>query len=123
MKRTVLKSKIHRATLTRTELQYAGSITLDPELLTAADMLPYEKVQVLNLHTGARLETYTIAGARGSGEICVNGAAAHLIGVSEEIIVMGFELTAVPLEPNVILVTSEDNRQFSRLHEKAGMTV
>ncbi len=75
---TMLKSKIHRATVTEADLHYSGSLTLDPDLMEAADMLPFERVQVLNLSNGARFETFTIAGARGSGTVCLNGPAARL---------------------------------------------
>jgi len=75
---TMLKSKIHRATVTNANLNYAGSLTLDPLLLEAADMLVNERVQVLNINTGARFETYIIAGERSSGTVCLNGAAARL---------------------------------------------
>lgn len=78
MYRFMLKSKIHRAVLTDADLNYVGSITIDRELLEAADILPYEKVQVVNNNNGARFETYVIEGEAGSGEICLNGAAARL---------------------------------------------
>src|SRR5216117_1311910 len=77
MQRTMCKRKIHRATVTQANLHYTGSITIDQDLLEASDIYPYEKVQVVNVTNGARLETYTIAGARGSGVICLNGAAAR----------------------------------------------
>lgn len=75
---TMLKSKIHRATITEADLNYMGSLTLDPLLIEAADMLVYEQIQVLNINTGARFETYIIEGERGSGTVCLNGAAARL---------------------------------------------
>ena len=75
---TMLKSKIHRATVTEADLNYAGSLTLDVDLMEAADMHPYEQVQVLNVHNGARFETYLIEGERGSGIVCLNGPAARL---------------------------------------------
>ena len=75
---TMLKSKIHRATITETCLHYTGSLTLDPDLMEAADMLAYERVSVLNINTGARFDTYIIEGKRGLGEVCLNGAAARL---------------------------------------------
>ena len=77
MQRTMCKGKIHRATVTQANLNYVGSITIDADLLEASDIYPYEKVQVVNVTNGSRLETYTIAGARGSGVICLNGAAAR----------------------------------------------
>ncbi len=121
--RWVMRSKIHKALVTQAELDYVGSITIDEDLLDASGLWAGEKVLVVSNTSGARLETYTIAGPRGSGDMCVNGAAAHLIGVNEEIIVIGFELTSIPLQPNVILVTSGDNRHFTTLQEKASMTV
>ena len=75
---TMLKSKIHRATVTESELHYSGSLTLDPDLMEAAQMLPWERVQVLNLNNGARFETYIIEGEQGSGTVCLNGPAARL---------------------------------------------
>ena len=78
MRLTMLKSKIHRATVTEAELNYAGSLTLDRELMEAADMLPFERVEVLNLNNGARFNTYIIEGKRGSGTVCLNGPAARL---------------------------------------------
>jgi aspartate 1-decarboxylase len=87
MTRTMLKSKIHRATVTEANLEYEGSVTIDPDLLEAADMLPYEKVDVWDCTNGNRLSTYVITGERGSGEICVNGAAAHLIKPMDLVII------------------------------------
>src|SRR5438552_663263 len=77
MRRTLFKSKIHRATVTHADLDYEGSITIDAELMRAADIVPYEKVAVWNVTRGSRLETYAIEGGAGSGLVCVNGAAAH----------------------------------------------
>ena len=79
MTRTMLKSKIHRATVTEANIEYEGSVSIDPALLDAADMLPYERVEIWNCSNGNRLRTYVIEGERGSGEICINGAAAHLM--------------------------------------------
>ena len=94
--RWVMRSKIHNATVTEANLAYVGSITIDEDLVDAVGMWPGEKVLVVSNTSGARLETYVIAGARGSGAMCVNGAAAHLIGEGEQIIVMGFELVRRP---------------------------
>ena len=102
--RWVLRSKIHKATVTETNLNYIGSITIDEDLIEKAGFWPGEKVLVASNTTGARLETYVIVGGRGSGVICMNGAAAHLIKVGEEIIVMGFELTDKPVKAGNILV-------------------
>ena len=90
MKRTLLKSKIHRATVTEANIEYEGSITIDPDLLDAADILPYEQVDVLDVTNGARLQTYVIEGRRGSGEICVNGAAAHLVKPHDLVILCSY---------------------------------
>ena len=90
MHSTMLKSKIHRATVTDCDLHYVGSITIDPELLEAADILEFEQVAVVDVDNGARFETYTIAGERGSGEIKVNGAAARLVHRGDTIIVISY---------------------------------
>jgi aspartate 1-decarboxylase len=90
MQRTMLKSKIHRATVTDCDLHYVGSITVDPDLLEAADILEHEQVHVVDVDNGARFETYTIAGERGSGEIKVNGAAARLVHRGDTIIVISY---------------------------------
>lgn len=106
--RWVLRSKIHKATVTEANLNYVGSITIDTDLLEKTGIWPGEKVLVVSNTSGARLETYVIAGEPGSGEICMNGAAAHLIHVGEEIIIMGFELTDSPIAPRVILVDKQN---------------
>jgi aspartate 1-decarboxylase len=90
MRRTMLKSKIHRATVTDSHLHYVGSITIDPDLLEVADVLEHELVHVLDLDNGARFETYTMAGVRGSGEITVNGAAARLVHTGDKVIVVSY---------------------------------
>lgn len=90
MQRTMLKSKIHRATVTDCDLHYVGSITIDPDLLEAADMLEYEQVAVVDIDNGARFETYTIPGERGSREMKINGAAARLVHRGDRIIVISY---------------------------------
>src|SRR5918999_5290873 len=90
MTRTMLKSKIHRARVTDCDLHYVGSITIDPDLLEAADILEHEQVHVVDVDNGARFETYTIAGERGSGEVKVNGAAARLVHTGDTIIVISY---------------------------------
>ena len=90
MRITLLKAKIHRATVTDTDLDYTGSITIDQDLLDAAGLLPYEKVLVANIANGTRHETYAVAGPRGSGVVCVMGAAAHLVNAGDKIIIMAF---------------------------------
>ena len=106
--RFVLRSKIHKATVTDANLGYIGSITIDEELIDKAGFWPGEKVLVASNTTGARLETYVITGGRGSGTICMNGAAAHLIKRGEEIIVMGFELTDKPIKAKNVLVDGKN---------------
>jgi aspartate 1-decarboxylase len=113
-----MRSKIHNAVVTEARLDYIGSITIDEDLLDLVGLWPGEKVLVVSNTSGARLETYTIAGKRGSGEICMNGAAAHLIGKDESVIVMGFELTSEPIDPKVILVDGR-NRFVRTLGETA----
>ncbi len=88
--RIMLRSKIHRARVTNLNIDYEGSITIDQKLMEAADILPYEQVQVLNLNNGARFSTYAIEGARGSGEICLNGAAARLAAKGDSIIILSY---------------------------------
>jgi aspartate 1-decarboxylase len=90
MQRTMLKSKIHRATVTDCDLHYVGSITLDPDLLDAADIREFEQVAVVDVNNGARFETYTIAGQRGSGDMKINGAAARLVHRGDTIIVISY---------------------------------
>jgi aspartate 1-decarboxylase len=90
VRRTMLKSKLHRATVTGSDLHYVGSITIDPELLEAADVLENEQVQVLDVDNGARFETYAIAGERGSREVKVNGAAARLVHTGDTVIVISY---------------------------------
>ena len=120
--RMVLRSKIHNATVTEANLAYIGSITIDADLIERVDLWPGERVLVVSNTSGARLETYVIKGERGSGNICMNGAAAHLIKEGEEIIIMGFELADQPITPKVILVDKK-NRFLQDLTEKPGTTV
>lgn len=105
-----LRSKIHKATVTDANVEYIGSITIDEELIEKAGFWPGEKVLIASNTTGARLETYIITGPRASGVMCINGAAAHLINVGEEIIVMGFELTDAPIQAKNLLV--DRNNKF-----------
>ncbi len=102
--RWLLRSKIHKAYVTQADVEYVGSITIDPDLLELVGLWPGEKVLVVSNTSGARLETYIIEGERKSCDICMNGAAAHLIKAGEEIIIMGFELSDKPIEPKIILV-------------------
>jgi aspartate 1-decarboxylase len=91
MQRTMFSAKIHRATVTHADLHYVGSVTIDADLLDAADLLPGEQVAIVDVTNGARLETYVIEGERGSGVIGINGAAAHLIGVGDTVIVIAYQ--------------------------------
>jgi aspartate 1-decarboxylase len=113
MQRTMLKSKIHRATVTGSDLHYVGSITIDPDLLDAADILEHEQVHVVDVDNGARFETYTIAGERGSGAMQVNGAAARLVHHGDTIIVISYaQYDAAELaryEPRVVHVEAGTN--------------
>ena len=102
--RWILRSKIHKATVTEADLNYIGSITIDEALIKKVGFWPGEKVLVVSNTTGARLETYVIVGKKNSGIICMNGASAHLIKKGEEIIIMGFELTDKPIKSKNILV-------------------
>ena len=104
--RWVMRSKIHNATVTEANPAYVGSITIDEDLLERVGLWVGEKVLVVSNTSGARLETYVIRGPRGSGCLCMNGAAAHLIGAGEQVIVMGFELTDRPLQARAALRTS-----------------
>jgi aspartate 1-decarboxylase len=112
MNRQMLKSKIHRARITDSDLHYVGSITVDPDLLEASDILEHELVHVLDVDNGARFETYTIAGERGSGEMKVNGAAARLVHTGDTIIVVSYasydEQELEAYEPTVVHVNSNN---------------
>jgi len=112
MLRTMMKSKIHRATVTQADLHYVGSVTVDEDLLDAADLLPGELVHIVDVTNGARLETYTIAGPRGSGVIGINGAAAHLVHPGDVVILIGYgqmdTAEARQLEPHVVFVDAEN---------------
>ena len=114
--RKMLKSKIHRACVTQADLDYEGSITISPELLKAANILPYEAVNVWNVTAGTRFETYAITGEKGSTDICVNGAAAHLVTPGDLVIIASFtqilEEDCAALVPTVVFVD-----QFNRLKE------
>ena len=92
--RIMLRGKIHRARVTEANLNYEGSITIDETLMEAADILPYERVQVLDLDNGSRIETYAIVGDRDSGVICINGAAARLFHVGDKVIILGYSIVA-----------------------------
>ena len=126
MFRTLLGGKIHRATVTQADLNYVGSITVDEDLLDAAGILVNEKVQIVNNNNGARLETYTIAGQRGSGVICLNGAAARLVQPGDVVIIMSYVLLSEPEisahEPKVVRVV-EANRSREVIRSEPANTV
>jgi aspartate 1-decarboxylase len=113
LKRIICKSKIHRATITGAELNYEGSLSIDEDLLEAADILPYEMVSVANVANGERFETYAIKGERGSGEICLNGAAARLGMIGDEVIIMTYahfeDDELKEFKPKIVLV-NKDNK-------------
>ena len=124
MKLNMLKAKIHRARVVQAELNYVGSITIDEELLEASGILEYEMVQVVDIDNGNRFETYTIAGERGSGLICVNGAAARCVQVGDKIIIMSYcqlnEEEAKLHKPRVVFVNEEDAITEVTNYEKHG---
>lgn len=115
MRRRMLKSKIHRAVVTDANLHYVGSVTIDPELLEAADILEHEQVAIVDIDNGARFETYTIAGVRGSGDLCLNGAAARLVQPGDKVIVISYadydDAELEGYEPRVVHVDT-GNRQI-----------
>ncbi len=113
MIRTFMFAKIHRATVTAANVNYVGSITIDSELLKATGIRPYERVQVVDVDNGARLETYVIAGPSGSGAIELNGAAARLVCVGDKVIIMAYGMFDEPLPGDwapIVLIMGEDNR-------------
>ena len=124
MFRHLMKSKIHRATVTEADLHYVGSITIDRELMDAADLMPNERVQVVNNNNGARLETYVIEGPRGSGVICMNGAAARLVHPGDVVIIIAYammdEAEARAHRPRVVLVDASNRLTGVADAEEAG---
>ncbi|QOC94748.1 aspartate 1-decarboxylase [Micromonospora craniellae] len=122
MLRTVLGGKIHRATVTQADLHYVGSITIDEDLVRAAGLVEGEKVQVVDITNGARIETYVITGAAGGGQICINGAAAHLVRPGDLVIIMSYLLAEdaalITYEPQVVHVDA-DNRIVKLGHDPA----
>lgn len=124
MNLTMLKGKIHRATITQAELDYIGSITIDSELLDAAGILEYEQVQIVDVQNGNRFETYTIAGEAGSGMICLNGAAARQVSVGDNVIIMCYCTVdaeeAKTHKPKVVFVDDENKPKRITAYEKHG---
>ncbi|MGL4741718.1 MAG: aspartate 1-decarboxylase [Sarcina sp.] len=127
MRISMLKGKIHRATVVQAELNYVGSITVDEDLLEASGILEYEKVCIVDIDNGARFETYTIAGERGSGMICLNGAAARCVQVGDKIILMAYcELEAEEAKshkPRVVFVDEENKINRVTNYEKHGQLI
>ena len=123
----MLKGKIHRATVVQAELDYVGSITVDEELLEAAGIMEYEKVQIVDVNNGSRFETYTICGKRGSGMICLNGAAARCVSTGDKIIIMCYaQLDESEVEShNPLVVFVDNNNKISHIknYEKHGLLV
>ncbi|WP_310602411.1 aspartate 1-decarboxylase [Anaerosporobacter sp.] len=122
---TMLKGKIHRATVVQAELDYVGSITIDVDLLEAAGILEYEKVHIVDINNGNRFETYTIAGERGSGLVCLNGAAARCVQVNDKIIIMAYaQMTpdeARGHKPSVLFVDEQNKIIQKTYYEKHGL--
>ena len=122
----MLKGKIHRATVVQAELNYVGSITVDQDLLDASGILEYEKVQIVDIDNGSRFETYTIAGERGSGMICLNGAASRCVSVGDKIILMSYaQMTPEEVKndyhPNVVFVDEQNHIARVTTYEKHGL--
>lgn len=115
MKRTLLKSKIHRATVTGVDLHYEGSVTIDPDLMQAADLLDYERVEIYDVTNGARLSTYVIPGEPGTGTVCINGAAAHLVRPEDLVIIASYaeydEAEARSHEPRIVHVDARNREE------------
>ena len=124
MRLSMLKGKIHRATVVQAELNYVGSITIDEDLLDASGILEYEKVHIVDIDNGARFETYTIAGERGTGMICLNGAAARCVQVGDKIIIMSYcdmkAEDAANHKPKVVFVDEENKVENITRYEKHG---
>lgn len=117
MLREMCKSKIHRATITEADLHYNGSLTIDRDLMDAADLYEYEKVQVVNINNGSRLETYVIEGERGSGTICLNGAAARLGAPGDKVIIINYaqmdDEEARNLSARVVMVDEQNHIDYA----------
>ncbi|MGH2718710.1 MAG: aspartate 1-decarboxylase [Actinomycetota bacterium] len=123
MKRTMLAGKVHRATVTDADVDYEGSLTLDPDLMEAAGMLAYEQVHLLDIDNGARLVTYLITGERASGQVCVNGAAARLVHPGDKVIIVAYaemdDDEAKAYQPKVVLVDGDNRPVTAEHHERA----
>lgn len=115
MRRTLLKSKIHRATVTDANLHYEGSVTIDPRLMRAADIVEHERVEIYDIANGNRLATYAIPGKEGEGEICINGAAAHLVHPGDMVIIASYaeydEAEVAPHRPRIVVVDAKNQQR------------
>lgn len=117
MRREVLRAKLHRARVTRCDVDYEGSCTLDANLMDAIDAWPYEAVEIYDITNGARFKTYLIPGARGTGELCVNGAAAKLVNVDDLVILVCYGVvSARPTAPPIVVLVDEQNRVRQTVH-------
>ncbi|MFD0586940.1 aspartate 1-decarboxylase [Paenibacillus sp. GCM10027627] len=126
MFRTMMKSKLHRATVTEANLNYVGSITIDEDLMDAADLLENEKVQIVNNNNGARFETYVITGARGSGVICLNGAAARLVQPGDKVIIISYGMMTseeAKTHKPIITILDDSNKPLKVLTEELHATI
>ncbi|GAB6990267.1 aspartate 1-decarboxylase [Paenibacillus pini] len=126
MFRTMMKSKIHRATVTEANLNYVGSITIDEDLMEASDLLENEKVQIVDNNNGARLETYVIPGPRGSGVICLNGAAARMVQPGDTVIIISYAMMSseelIHHKPRVVFV-DENNKPVNTMNHEVHATI
>ncbi|MBO2534774.1 aspartate 1-decarboxylase [Rummeliibacillus suwonensis] len=126
MLKMMMTSKIHRATVTQADLNYVGSITIDADLLDTVGMLPNEKVQIVNNNNGARFETYTIPGKRGSGVICLNGAAARLVQPGDIVIIIGYGYMTVEEAAQhkpVVAILDDNNKVKQLIHDEPEATI
>jgi aspartate 1-decarboxylase len=126
MFRTMMKAKIHRATVTEANLNYVGSITIDRDIMDAVDILPNEKVQIVNNNNGARLETYVIEGERGSGVICLNGAAARLVQPGDIVIIISYAMMTDEQAKNhkpKVAIMDQNNRIAQMIGEEIHATI
>ncbi len=125
--RTLLRAKIHRITVTECDVEYEGSLTLDPELMKAAGMVPFERIEVYDVDNGNRFATYLIEGEPGAGECCVNGAAAHLVELGDKLILASFvtleDDEAEEHRPQIVLVTDDNRIREVKQHEGAAVRV
>jgi aspartate 1-decarboxylase len=127
MNRTMLRAKIHRIAVTQCDVAYEGSLTLDPDLMERAEMVPFEKVEIYDVDNANRFATYLIEGERGSGECCVNGAAAHLVNVGDLLILAAYttveQADVANHKPKVVLVGEGNRVKTVKEHEEAGVRV